>query len=188
MPQAIEFWPLKSLSEVSGVYGESISQSALEVWGFILSHFLTLSGVCGVTPRLFLGPQPCNPFVLVVSPRLRLWQKEPKKKNYTKRRCCRNKAIEENDGNYHRLLFLLYNTTIEKGNGSSYHHLLRYNTTTKKKVMATSCRHLLHYNGITKKDDSAILLSSSFLQHHHKRRQWQQGVVTSSLQQHYTRK
>jgi len=45
---------------------------ALGVWGFTPSHFLTLSGACDVTPGLLLGPQPCNPFVLVTSPRLGL--------------------------------------------------------------------------------------------------------------------
>ncbi len=45
---------------------------ALGVWGFTPSHVLTLSGICDVTPRLSLGPHPCNPFALVVSPKLRL--------------------------------------------------------------------------------------------------------------------
>jgi hypothetical protein len=45
---------------------------ALGMWGFTPSHFLTLPGVCDVTPWLPLGPQPCNPFALVASPRLRL--------------------------------------------------------------------------------------------------------------------
>jgi len=54
------------------------------------SHFLTLLGVCDVTPGLLLGPhpydffaltlwvplgpQPCNPFALVASPKLGLRQ------------------------------------------------------------------------------------------------------------------
>jgi len=46
---------------------------ALGVWGFTPSHFLTLPGVCDVTPGLPLGPHPCNPFALVASPKLRLW-------------------------------------------------------------------------------------------------------------------
>jgi len=45
------------------------------------SHFLTLLGVCDVTPglllaltpRLPLGSQPCNLFALVASPKLGLW-------------------------------------------------------------------------------------------------------------------
>jgi hypothetical protein len=36
------------------------------------SLFLTLPGVCDVTLGLPLGPQPCNPFALVASPRLGL--------------------------------------------------------------------------------------------------------------------
>jgi len=57
----------------------------LGVWGFTPSYslaLLTLSGVCDVTlglllvltPRLPLGPQPCNPFALVASPKLGLRQ------------------------------------------------------------------------------------------------------------------
>jgi len=45
---------------------------ALVVWGFTPSHFFTLSGVCDVIPELFLGPHPCNPLALVVSPKLGL--------------------------------------------------------------------------------------------------------------------
>jgi hypothetical protein len=45
---------------------------ALRVWRFIPSHFPTLPGVCDVTPGLPLGPHPCNPFVLVASPKLGL--------------------------------------------------------------------------------------------------------------------
>jgi hypothetical protein len=47
---------------------------ALGVWEFIPSHFLTFPGVCDVTPGLPLGPQPCNPFALIASPRLGLQQ------------------------------------------------------------------------------------------------------------------
>jgi len=36
------------------------------------SHFLTLPGVCDVTPRLLLRPQLCNLFALVASPKLGL--------------------------------------------------------------------------------------------------------------------
>jgi hypothetical protein len=42
---------------------------ALGVWGFTPSHFLTLPGVCDVIPGFSLGPHPCNPFALVVSPK-----------------------------------------------------------------------------------------------------------------------
>jgi hypothetical protein len=52
----------------------------LGVWGFTPSHFLTLPGVCDVTPGLLLALtpglplslQPCNHFALVASPKLRL--------------------------------------------------------------------------------------------------------------------
>jgi hypothetical protein len=96
MPQAIEFWPLKSLSEVSGVHRDSISQSgnclgSVSVHSLTLPHiFLHSRGVCDVTPglplsphpcglfalapELPLGPQPCNPFSLVASPKLGLRQ------------------------------------------------------------------------------------------------------------------
>jgi hypothetical protein len=47
---------------------------ALGVWGFTPSHFPTLPGICDVTPGLLLGPHPCNPFALVASPKLGLWQ------------------------------------------------------------------------------------------------------------------
>jgi len=46
---------------------------ALGVWGFIPSHFPTLPGVCDVTSWLPIGPHLCNPFALVVSPKLGLW-------------------------------------------------------------------------------------------------------------------
>jgi len=45
---------------------------ALEVWGFIPSHFPTLSGVCDVTHGLSLGLHPCNPLALVANPKLGL--------------------------------------------------------------------------------------------------------------------
>jgi hypothetical protein len=45
---------------------------ALGVWGFTPSHFLTFPGVCDVTPRLPLGPQPCNPFCLGYKPKARV--------------------------------------------------------------------------------------------------------------------
>jgi hypothetical protein len=48
---------------------------ALGVWGFIPSHFPTLSGVPDVIPGLPFGPHPYNPFALVASPKLGLRQK-----------------------------------------------------------------------------------------------------------------
>jgi hypothetical protein len=48
---------------------------ALAVWRFAPSRFPTLPRVCDVTPRLPLGPHPCNLFVLVASPKLGLRQK-----------------------------------------------------------------------------------------------------------------
>jgi hypothetical protein len=45
---------------------------ALGVWGFTPSHFLTLPGVCDVTPKLPLGLQSYNLFALVASPKLGL--------------------------------------------------------------------------------------------------------------------
>ncbi len=44
----------------------------LGVWGFIPSHFPTLPGTCGVTPRLLLDPQPCKPFCLGREPKARI--------------------------------------------------------------------------------------------------------------------
>jgi len=51
---------------------------AVGVRGFTPSHFLTLPGICDVTPEHSLGLHLCNPFALVASPRLGLrqpWQK-----------------------------------------------------------------------------------------------------------------
>ncbi len=48
---------------------------ALGVWEFTPPHFPTFPGVCDVTPKLFLGPHPCNPFALVASPKLGLRQR-----------------------------------------------------------------------------------------------------------------
>jgi hypothetical protein len=45
---------------------------ALRVWGFTPSHFPTLRRVCDVTLGLPIGPHLCNPFALVVSPKLGL--------------------------------------------------------------------------------------------------------------------
>jgi hypothetical protein len=45
---------------------------ALGVWGLTPSHSPTLSGVCDVTPRLPLGPHPCNPFCLGRKPKTRV--------------------------------------------------------------------------------------------------------------------
>jgi len=38
-------------------------EAPLGMWGFILSHFPTLLGVCGVTHGFLLGPQPCKPLL-----------------------------------------------------------------------------------------------------------------------------
>jgi len=45
---------------------------ALGVWGFTPSQFPTLSAVCDVTPGLSFGTHHCNPFALVVNPKLGL--------------------------------------------------------------------------------------------------------------------
>jgi len=45
----------------------------LEVWGFIPSHFLTLSGAWNVIPRLHSWPAPLSTLALVVNLRLELW-------------------------------------------------------------------------------------------------------------------
>jgi hypothetical protein len=66
--RSLKFW--KSTGTPSPKVGV-----ALGVWGFTPSHFLTLSGVPDVTPRLPFGPHPCNPFALVTSPKLGLRQK-----------------------------------------------------------------------------------------------------------------
>jgi hypothetical protein len=47
---------------------------ALGVWRLTPSHSPTFPGVSDVTPRLPLGPHPCNPFALVASPKLGLRQ------------------------------------------------------------------------------------------------------------------
>jgi hypothetical protein len=84
MPQAIEFWPLKLLSEVLRVHRDSISQSEsclgsvsvhsltlphtflhsweYEMWllGFLLVR--TLAAFLPLAPGLPFGPQPCNLF------------------------------------------------------------------------------------------------------------------------------
>jgi hypothetical protein len=45
---------------------------ALGVWGFIPSHFPTLSEACGVTPMLPFGPQPCKPLCFGCEPKARV--------------------------------------------------------------------------------------------------------------------
>jgi hypothetical protein len=45
---------------------------ALGVWGFIPSHFTTLSGTCNVTPRLPFGLQPCKPLFFGHEPKVRV--------------------------------------------------------------------------------------------------------------------
>jgi hypothetical protein len=70
MPQAIEFSPMQSPFEDSRIHLVFISQ--VGVRGFIPSHFFTFPREWGVTHELPFGPQPCKPFVLVASLRLRL--------------------------------------------------------------------------------------------------------------------
>jgi hypothetical protein len=68
--RSLKFW--KSTGTPSPKVGV-----VLGVWRFTPSYslaLLTLPGVCGVTPKLPLGPQPCNPFALVTSPKLGLRQ------------------------------------------------------------------------------------------------------------------
>jgi hypothetical protein len=48
----------------------------LGVWGFILSHSLTLPKAWNVTPMLHSWPTPLPTFALVANPRLGLWQKK----------------------------------------------------------------------------------------------------------------
>jgi len=64
---SLKFW--ESIEIPSPKVGVTLGE-----WGFTPSQFLTLPGVCDVTPGLPLGPQPCNPFALVANPRLGLWQ------------------------------------------------------------------------------------------------------------------
>jgi hypothetical protein len=47
---------------------------ALGVWGFTPSHFPTLPEICAMILGLPFDPHLCNPFALVVSPKLRLRQ------------------------------------------------------------------------------------------------------------------
>jgi hypothetical protein len=109
MSQSIEFWPLKLLSEVLRVHQDSISQSG-SCLGSVSVHSLTLPhtfshsreyvmwlpGSLLVRPLaaslpwlsgfLPFGPQPCNPFALVASPKLGLrqnWQVEFHVHTYT---------------------------------------------------------------------------------------------------------
>ncbi len=49
-------------------------EAHLRVWGFILSHSLSLSGTWNVTARLHTWPAPSQALALVASPRLGLWQ------------------------------------------------------------------------------------------------------------------
>jgi hypothetical protein len=82
----MEFWPLKMLSEVSGVVlGLQLSPTPnvgvhLGVWGFIPSHSLySLHSREHVMwlPGLLLGPQPRNPLALVASQMLGLRHSPP---------------------------------------------------------------------------------------------------------------
>jgi len=76
MPQAIEFWPLNLLSEVSGVHRDFISQSG-SCLGSVRVHSLTLSytpGSLWCDSRASSWPAPLQPFALVTSPKLGLRQ------------------------------------------------------------------------------------------------------------------
>jgi hypothetical protein len=50
---------------------------ALGVWGFIPSHFPTLSGACCVTPGLLLGSQLCKPLCLGRKPKAKVVTLKP---------------------------------------------------------------------------------------------------------------
>jgi hypothetical protein len=65
-PQSIEIWPLKSVSEVSGVHRDSISQSG-SCLGSVRVHSLTLSYTPGspwCDSRASLWPAPLQPLCL----------------------------------------------------------------------------------------------------------------------------
>jgi hypothetical protein len=55
---------------------------ALGVWWLTPSHFPLLSGVSDVTPRLPLGPHPCNPFCLGREPKARVATMTPMLRSY----------------------------------------------------------------------------------------------------------
>jgi hypothetical protein len=69
----MEFWPLKTLSEVSGVLlGLQLSPTPnmgvhLGVWRFIPSHSLHSREHVIWLPGLLIGSQPYNPLALVAS-------------------------------------------------------------------------------------------------------------------------
>ncbi len=69
----MEFWPLKTLSEVSGVLlGLQLSPTLnmgvhLGVWGFTPSHSLHSREHVIWLPDLLIGLQPCNPLAFVAS-------------------------------------------------------------------------------------------------------------------------
>jgi hypothetical protein len=63
---SLKFW--KSIKTPSPKVGVTLG-----VWELTPSHFPTLLGICDVTLELPLGLHPCNPFALVTSPKLRLW-------------------------------------------------------------------------------------------------------------------
>jgi hypothetical protein len=75
----MEFWPLKTLSEVSGVLlGLQLSPTPnmgvhLGVWGFTPSHSLHSREHVMWLSSLLLGPQPLNLLALVASQMLGLW-------------------------------------------------------------------------------------------------------------------
>jgi hypothetical protein len=70
---AIEFWPLQSFSEHSGVHQDSNSQhgSSLGSVRVLSPHILLHSrGHENATFGFSLGPHSCKPFALIASPRL----------------------------------------------------------------------------------------------------------------------
>jgi hypothetical protein len=74
MPQAIEFWPLKLLSEVPGLHRDSISQSG-SCLGSVRVHSLTLSytpGSMWCDSRAFSWPAPLQPLGLGREPKAKV--------------------------------------------------------------------------------------------------------------------
>jgi hypothetical protein len=74
MPQAIEFWPLKSVSEVLGVHWDSLSQSG-SCLRSVKAHSLTLSytpGSLWCDSRASPWPAPLQPFCLGHKPKAKV--------------------------------------------------------------------------------------------------------------------
>jgi len=70
----MDFLPLQSPFEDSGVHRDSTSQSGSCLGSVRVhsSHFPTLPGACSVTLELPLGPQPCKPLCLGRKPKVGL--------------------------------------------------------------------------------------------------------------------